>query len=218
MKKKTVVIVDDHLLFAQSLESLITNLEGYEVLAILKNGKELTQYYLHKRKKPELVLLDVKMPVMDGIQTMQWLKENQPEQKVLALTMEDDEETIIKMLRAGARGYLLKDIHPENFEFAMKMVIEQGFYYSSKIETALKYSEKPDADVSQNLTDKLTDREWTFLKYACSELTYKSIAGEMNLSPKTIENYRESVFKKLQVKTRVGLVIYCMKNNLFKLD
>ncbi|KAA1248063.1 response regulator transcription factor [Aquimarina sp. RZ0] len=216
MKKKTVVVVDDHLLFAQSLESLITNIEGYEVLEILKNGKELTQYYLHKRKKPDLILLDVKMPIMDGIQTMQWLKENQSEQKVLALTMEDDEETIIKMLRAGARGYLLKDIHPENFEFAMKMVIEQGFYYSTKVETALKYSGSMD-DQNENLADKLTDREWVFLKYACSELTYKDIAKEMKLSPKTIENYREAVFKKLQVRTRVGLVIYCMKNKFFKL-
>ena len=218
MKKKTVVIVDDHLLFAQSLESLIINLKGYEVLAILKNGKELVQYYLHKRKKPDLILLDVKMPVMDGIQTMQWLKENQPEQKVLALTMEDDEETIIKMLRAGARGYLLKDIHPKNFEFAMKMVIEQGFYYSSKVETALKYSEKQEGHPVRKLVDQLTDREWTFLKYACSERTYRDVAGEMNVSPKTIENYREAVFRKLQVKTRVGLVIYCMKNNLFRFD
>ncbi len=216
MKKKTVVIVDDHLLFAQSLESLISNLEGYEVLAILKNGKELTRYYLHKRKKPALVLLDVKMPIMDGIETMQWLKEHQPEQKALALTMEEDEETIIKMLRAGARGYLLKDIHPENFEFAMKMVIEQGFYYSSKVEVALKYSNTTIDTVK--LTDKLTDREWTFLKFACSELTYKDIAVEMELSPKTVENYREAVFKKLEVKTRVGLVIYCMKNKLFKLE
>jgi len=154
---------------------------------------------------------------MDGIQTMQWLKEHQPEQKALALTMEDDEETIIKMLRAGARGYLLKDIHPENFEFAMKMVIEQGFYYSSKVETALKYTDKTDAFSEESLAEKLTDREWTFLKFACSELTYKSVAGEMNVSPKTIENYREAVFKKLQVKTRVGLVIYCMKNKLFKI-
>ena len=87
MKKKTVVIVDDHLLFAQSLESLISNLEGYEVLGLLRNGKELTQYYLHKRKTPDLILLDVKMPVMDGIQTMQWLKEHQPDQKVLALSL-----------------------------------------------------------------------------------------------------------------------------------
>lgn len=218
MKKKTVVIVDDHLLFAQSLESLISKLEGYEVLAILKNGKELTQYYLHKRRKPELVLLDVKMPVMDGIQTMQWLKENRPEQKVLALTMEDDEETIIKMLRAGARGYLLKDIHPENFEFAMKMVIEQGFYYSGKVESALKHAVGIEEEDPKNLAESLTDREWTFLKLACSELTYKSIAVEMGLSPKTVENYREAVFKKLQVKTRVGVVIYCMKNNLFKVE
>ncbi len=213
MKKKTIVIVDDHLLFAQSLESLISKLEEYEVLAILKNGKELTQYFKHKRKTPDLILLDVKMPVMDGVQTMQWLKENKPEQKALALTMEDDEETIIRMLRAGAKGYLLKDIHPENFEFAMKMVIEQGFYYSGKIESALRNSEELTATI--NLHEKLTDKERIFLKYACSELTYKGIAEEMHLSPKTIENYRETVFKKLEVKTRVGLVIYCIKNKLF---
>ena len=73
-------------------------------------------------------------------------------------------------------------------------------------------------DSSEKMTEKLTNREWTFLKYACSELTYKSIAAEMHVSPKTIENYREAVFRKLEVKTRVGLVIYCMKNNLFKLD
>ena len=213
MKKKTIVIVDDHLLFAQSLESLISKLEEYEVLAILKNGKELTQYFKHKRKTPDLILLDVKMPVMDGVQTMQWLKENKPEQKALALTMEDDEETIIRMLRAGAKGYLLKDIHPENFEFAMRMVLEQGFYYSGKIENALRNSEELTATI--NLHEKLTEKERTFLNYACSELTYKDIAEEMHLSPKTIENYREMVFKKLEVKTRVGLVIYCIKNKLF---
>ncbi|MBP2833636.1 response regulator transcription factor [Aquimarina sp. U1-2] len=216
MKKKTIVIVDDHLLFAQSLESLISKLEHYEVLAILKNGKELTQYYLHKRRVPDLILLDVKMPVMDGVQTMQWLKENRPEQKVLALTMEDDEDTIIKMLRAGAKGYLLKDIHPENFEFAMKMVIEQGFYYSGKIESALRNVD--DNKSTRDLHEKLTEREWNFLKHACTELTYKDIAVEMGLSPKTVENYREAVFKKLEVKTRVGLVIYSMKNNLIKID
>jgi DNA-binding NarL/FixJ family response regulator len=216
MKKKTIVIVDDHLLFAQSLESLISKLEGYKVLGILKNGKELTRYYLHKRKIPDLILLDVKMPVMDGVQTMQWLQENQPDQKALALTMEDDEETIIKMLRAGAKGYLLKDIHPDNFQFAMNMVIEQGFYYSGKIENALRYSGETGS--GKNLQEKLTDKERMFMKYACSELTYRDIAVEMKISPKTVENYRETVFKKLGMKTRVGLVIYCMKNKLFKIE
>ncbi|MFL1896573.1 response regulator [Aquimarina sp. 2-A2] len=217
MKKKTVVIVDDHLLFAQSLESLILKIEGYHVLEILKNGKELTRYYLHKRKKPDLILLDIKMPVMDGVQTMHWLKENQPNQKVLALTMEDDEETIIRMLRAGARGYLLKDIHPDNFEYAMNVVIEQGYYYSGKVENLMKNSEDTILKKEHSPAEKLTDREWEFLKLACSELTYKAIALEMSLSPKTVENYRETVFRKLEVKTRVGMVIYCLKNNFFKI-
>ncbi|WP_025739605.1 response regulator transcription factor [Aquimarina pacifica] len=215
MKKKTIIIVDDHLLFAQSLESLISKLEEYEVLEILKNGKELTRYFTHKRRKPDLILLDVKMPVMDGVQTMQWLMENRPEQKVLALTMEDDELTIIKMIKAGAKGYLLKDIHPENFEFAVKMVVEQGFYYTGKIEKVLRDSEEIQKDLG--LQDKLTDKEKVFMKLCCSEHTYKEIAAEMGLSPKTIENYRESVFRKLEVKTRVGLVIYCIKNNLFNI-
>ncbi|MEW7277060.1 response regulator transcription factor [Aquimarina sp. 2201CG1-2-11] len=215
MKKKTIVIVDDHLLFGQSLEVLISKFEGYEVLAILNNGKELTQYYLHKRKIPDLVLLDVKMPVMDGVQTMQWLKENKPNQKVLALTMEDDENTIIKMLRGGAKGYLLKDVNPESFEFAMKMVIEQGYYWNGKMESAMRNSDEFDAAKSKE--KGLTEKERIFMKHACSELTYKDIAGQMNLSPKTIENYRESVFRKFEVKTRVGLVIYCIKNSLFEI-
>lgn len=218
-KKKTVVIVDDHLLFAQSLEGLIEGLEDYEVLAILKNGKEVKQYFLHKRKIPDLFLLDVKMPVMDGTQTMEWLKENHPDQKVLALTMEDDEETIIKMLRGGARGYLLKDVHPKNFVFAMNMVIQKGFYYSSNIQNALVYTdEHSDLVDKEKLEDRLTKREWVFLKLACSDRTYKAIAEELGLSPKTIENYRETVFKKLKVKNRIGLVLYCMKNNLFKIE
>ncbi len=215
MKKKTIIIVDDHLLFAQSLESLISKLDEYEVLAILKNGKELVRYFTHKRKKPDLILLDVKMPVMDGVQTMQWLMENRPEQKVLALTMEDDELTIIKMITAGAKGYLLKDVHPENFQFAVKMVVEQGFYYTGKVVKILHDSEEIQRELK--LQDTLTDKEKVFMKLCCSEHTYKNIASEMGLSPKTIENYRESVFRKLEVKTRVGLVIYCIKNYIFNI-
>ncbi len=216
MKKRTIVIVDDHLLFAQSLNSLLISLGKYEVLAVLKNGKELTRYFLNKRKKPDLILLDIKMPVMDGVQTMVWLKENQPDQYALALTMEDDEDTIIKMLRAGARGYLLKDIHPDNFSHALEMVIDRGFYHTPKISEVL-LSTGIDKTAKTKVT-KLKEREREFLKLACSELTYKQIASEMNLSPKTIEGYWESVSKKIKVRTRVGLVIYCMKNKLFKIE
>ncbi len=216
MKKRTIIIVDDHLLFAQSLNTLLVSFEKYEVLAVLKNGKELTRYFLNKRKKPDLILLDIKMPVMDGVQTMNWLKENQPEQYALALTMEDDEDTIIKMLRAGARGYLLKDIHPDNFSHALEMVIDNGFYHTPKISEVL-LSTGIDKTAKSKVT-MLKEREREFLKLACSELTYKQIASEMNLSPKTIEGYWDTVSKKIGVRTRVGLVIYCMKNKLFKIE
>ena len=153
------------------------------------------------------------MPVMDGIQTMQLLSEHHTTQKVLALTMEDEEITIIKMIKAGAKGYLLKDVHPDNFKFAVKMVVEQGFYYSGKVEQVLRDSEIEDKEFAPHT--KFTEKEMRFAKFACSEITYRVIADEMGVSPKTIENYRESVFKKLEVKSRIGIVIYAMKNNLF---
>ena len=209
---KTVIIVDDHILFARSLQALIKDLGNYEVLTILKNGKELTKYFSNKRKKPDVVLMDIKMPIMDGIQTMKWLKENEPNQKVLALTMEDDEEIIIRMLRAGARGYLLKDIHPDNFKHALTRVIEEGFYYTPQIANAIRESNPLTEKI--RMEDSLSDRELEFLKHACSEMTYKEIASLMNVSPKTIEGYRESISKKLQIKTRIGIVMYCIRNKM----
>lgn len=220
MKENTIIIVDDHLLFAQSLVALISKLDGYRVVDVFKNGKELVDYYERKNKPPDLVLLDIKMPVMDGIKTIGWLKTERPRQKVLALTMEDDEDTIIKMVKLGARGYLLKDIHPDNFQFALRMVIQQGFYNSSWVNDVLNNSITENGGESkendEEIIQTLTKKEYSFLMYSCSELTYKEIAVEMELSPKTIENHRLMVYRKLNVKSRVGLVLFCVKNKLFK--
>lgn len=213
---KGVIIVDDHILFAQSLQTLITKIKGFKVLASLKNGRELKRYFLHKRKRPHLILLDIKMPLMDGIETMQWLQQNYPDQLVLALSMEDDEETIIKMLKAGAKGYLLKDIHPVAFENAMNTVLDHGFYYSDKIKDALRNVDNKNLD-NEAVTSKLTEREYEFVRLACSDSTYTQIADEMGIKLKTIENYRDTVFKKLHINSRIGLVVLCFKKNLIKL-
>ncbi|WP_311195903.1 response regulator transcription factor [Antarcticibacterium sp. 1MA-6-2] len=119
---RTVIIVDDHTLFAQSLVSLIHSFENFEVTAVFKTGQELVDYFSQGNPVPDIVLLDVRMPVMNGVETMLWLKENLPDQKVLALTMEHDEETIIKMIKLGCRGYLLKDIEPEEFLDALAAI------------------------------------------------------------------------------------------------
>ncbi len=208
--KKTIIIVDDHTLFAQSLQGLVNSFQEYEVIKILKNGQELLDYFEANQKRPDILLLDIRMPVMDGMATMSWLKEHFPEQKTLALTMEHDEETIIKMVRMGCRGYLLKDIEPEEFLYALESVATSGYYFSQEIEEVL------DHPVTKTYAD-LSVREMEFLNFACSEKTYKEVAEEMNLSPKTIDGYRESLFSKLQVKSRVGMVLFAVKNDIVKI-
>lgn len=207
----TVAIVDDHTLFAQSLKSMVNSFPEYEVTGINKNGKELVNYFESNRAKPDLVLLDIRMPIMDGPETMAWLKENYPHQKVLALTMEDDEETVTFMVKLGCRGYLLKDIDPDEFKFALDEVIKEGFFYSDAVSEAIKNKDK------ENKLTNLTKRELEFLELACSEMTYKEVAHEMNLSPKTIDGYRESLFQKLNVRSRTGLVLYAIKHRILLL-
>lgn len=205
---KTIIIVDDHKLFAQSLQILVNSFEGFEVIHLCKNGEELVNYFKDENLAPDLILLDMRMPVMDGMATMKWLKENHPEQKVLTLTVDQEDETIIKMLRYGCRGYLLKDIDPEEFEYALNAIDRTGYYSNKTISEAVSKEER------KLKYEELTQRELEFLNHACSELTYKAIADEMNLSPKTVENYRESLFSKLRVKSRVGLVIFAIREGI----
>ncbi len=208
--KKTIIIVDDHTLFAQSLQGLVNSFQEYEVIKVFKHGQELVDYFNANKKRPDIVLLDIRMPIMDGMATMACLKENYPAQKTLALTMEHEEEIIIKMIKLGCRGYLLKDIEPDDFLYALESVATSGYYFSKDI-----------VEVMDHPTPKkygnLSEREMEFIKYSCSEKTYKEVAEEMNLSPKTIDNYRESVFSKLQVKSRVGMVLFAVKNEIVSL-
>ena len=217
MEKHKIVIVDDHSLFAESLQSLINNFPDYEVQYIVNNGQELVDKLSSKERFPDIILLDINMPVMNGTQTMHWLKKNQPELDVLALSMEDNEETIIKMLRYGAKGYLLKDIHPEELKNALNEVIKKGFYYTDKVNNSLINSLNLSDDQVDSDFVKLNDREKTFLEFACTEKTYKEIADDMFISPKTVDGYRDSLFKKFGVSNRIGLVLYAFKNELVKI-
>ena len=211
MNPINIIIVDDHLLFSQALNGLVSNFKEFNVLAVLNNGKELVDYISKGNTLPEIVLMDIQMPIMNGIEATNWLKENKPNIKVLALSMECDETTILAMLRAGAKGYLLKDIHPDILYHALNQVNLNGFYYTENItNTLLNSVNKPE----RKHHIELKDRELEFLKLTVSEKTYKEIAEIMCLSPKTLENYRESLFEKLEVKSRIGLVIYAIKEKI----
>ncbi len=213
-KVYSISIVDDHSLFARSLEKLINSFSNFKVLFHAKNGVDLQEKIKAESTPPDIILLDINMPVMDGFETADWLLQNHPEIKVLALSMEDDEQTILKMLRKGVKGYLLKDIHPEILNTALIELIEKGYYHSEKVSETLLHALAPD---ESRRALEFKENELTFLKLACSEMTYKEIADVMDLSPKTIDGYRQDLFKRLNIKNRVGLVIFALKQNLIKL-
>lgn len=210
--KQEVIIVDDHLLFARSLAGLVNSYDEYTVKYTFKNGSELVDKFSSGMKIPAIILLDVNMPIMDGIATMKWLKKYQPEAKVLALSMEDNEQTILSMLRNGARGYLLKDIQPVLLKKALDTVIEQGFFHTEEVTKTLMNSLNNDGD--QTKVIQINDNELQFIKLACEEKTYKEIASEMFKSPKTIDGYRQHLFEILGVKNRIGLVMYAIRNGI----
>ncbi|WP_396176827.1 response regulator [Flavobacterium sp.] len=209
--ENSIVIVDDHVLIAKALSGIISNYENFRVLYECENGKELIEKLKFEKNCPKIVLLDISMPVMDGFETAKWLKENHPEIKIMALSMQDDDQSVIKMIKNGAHGYLLKNTHPAHLEQAMLKLVQDGFYYpewASKI----VFSSLNSTDSRQANFPKLTEREKEFLKYSTSEMNYKEIAEKMFCSPRTIESYRDHLFEKLEIKTRVGLAVFAIKN------
>lgn len=209
-----IVLVDDHSLLRKGLAQLVASL-GYNVLFEADDGKEFVRL-LDKNNLPDIVLMDLNMPEMDGCETTQWLRRNHPEVNVIALSMYDNEASIIRMLRCGAKGYILKDSEPAELRSAIDAVISKGFYYSDLVSGKLMHAINKMDDDSNGIKNiiQLNDRETDFLKYACTEMTYKEIADKMFVSPRTIDGYRDALFEKLHVKTRVGLVMYAIKNGI----
>lgn len=207
--KNSIVIVDDHVLIAQALKGIISNFDQFEVLYECENGKALQDKF-KTRVIPAIVLLDISMPIMDGFETAHWLKENHPEVLILTLSMQDDEQSVIKMIKNGSHGYLLKNAHPAELEKALTRLVNEGYYYpdwaSRMVFNSLNQNQK------LNTSIQLSDREKEFLYYSVTEMSYKEIAEKMYCSPRTVESYRDSLFEKLELKTRVGLAVYALKN------
>lgn len=207
-------IVDDHQLFLKSLSLLISGFKDFTIVVEALNGKDLLEKMQLKKVEPDILLVDVNMPVMNGIATAEYFTAHHPLVKIVALSMKDDDATIIAMLKAGACAYLLKDIHPDALEKALLEIHASGFYNADAAN--INYRRL----LQHNLKEpplKLTDKEKQFLQLACSDQTYKQIAMEMHLSERTIDGYREALFQKLKVQSRVGMALEAIRRNIVSL-
>jgi DNA-binding NarL/FixJ family response regulator len=210
-----IVIVDDHILIAKAISSIINENPNYKVLYEVANGQLMIEKFKNPKLIPDIVLLDISMPVMNGFETAAWLKMNYPDILILSLSMQDDEESLIKMIKNGAKGYLLKNVEPKELINALDELVRKGFYYPDWVASKVFARLGSTNEFSNQEGIKLSSREKEFLGYVGTELTYKEISEKMFCSPRTVEGYRDALFEKLALKSRVGLAIYAVKNGFF---
>lgn len=207
-------MADDHVLLRNALASLIDSFDNSQVIFQAGTGKELTEA-INRGIDPQVVVLDLNMPEMDGFETAQWLQEHKPEILVLMLTMYDSELSLIRLLQAGVKGFLKKDIHPSELKFAIQSVVQNGYYYSNHTTGKLVNLFRQHSDGSSLIQRSvLNDQEIHFLKLACSDLTYKEIAQRMSLNPRAVDTLRDQLFVKLDVKSRVGLALVAIRQGV----
>ena len=211
METFQIALVDDHNLFRSGIAALINGLKGYQIMFEAANGQHLMRK-ISPKFKPHIILLDINMPQMDGIVTAQWLRSNYPEINIIVLSMFEDADKVLAMVKLGVKGYLLKDAEPYEFEQALSNVSQNEVYFPQFVTRHLISNFNKPVD-----TVKLNNREIEFLKLSGTELTYKEIADQMCISVRTVDGYRDQLFEKLQIKSRVGLVLYAIKNKLIEL-
>jgi DNA-binding NarL/FixJ family response regulator len=211
--KINIGIVDDHQLFLKSLSVLIESFPTFKIVLDALNGEALLNKLATAETLPDILLLDVNMPVMDGANTATIISSKYPQIKMIALSMKDDDVSVIKMIKAGCCAYLLKDIHPDELEKALNEVYTKG-YYNADVSN-INYRRLILKTNEQEIV--FTERERTFLKLACSDFTYKQIALQMHLSERTIDGYREALFQKMNVQSRTGMALEALRRNLVSL-
>ncbi len=211
-----IIVVDDHNLFRRGIIQLVESLDPkFKVVNEASNGEALLTQ-LKSNDAIDIVILDINMPKLDGYKTAEVLKTDYPNIKVLILTMNDDELSLVKMLKRNVQGYINKDIEPAELNTALNELIDKGHYYNDEMTKHLINAITSPEGHAKN-GNVLSEQELKFIQLASSEDTYKEIADTMCLSPKTIDGYRASVFEKLELKSRVGLAMYAIKSGLVEL-
>jgi DNA-binding NarL/FixJ family response regulator len=198
----TVALVDDHKIFCDSLQSLLSDIEGWQVLWTAQSGGDAIKRLQTDTQVPDILLLDIHMPGKSGIEVAEWISIHRKQVQILVLTMEQDDSNILKMLQYGVRGYVLKDIGVDELIHALESVLKYGYYYTPLVNSVIHKRVHAQPQIPE-----LREREKELLQYMCSDLSYAEIADKMHLSESTVDSHRAKLFEKFDVKNRIGLLL-----------
>ena len=201
--------------FCDSLEALINDFDGFHVAWAVQNGDRVIEMFQQPGDHPQILLLDINMPGRNGIEVAEWLFQNNIPVQVLALTMENDDNSILKMLQYGIKGYLLKNVSAEELLNALQAVVKYGFYYTPLITKQI--SRQVSKRATTGTIPELKEREKELMQYMCTDMSYTEIAEKMFLSESTVDTYRARLFEKFEVKNRIGLLLKANSMGLVKL-
>lgn len=208
-----IAVADDHKLFRKGLIRLLESLGShYKIIIEACDGKDFSEQLLASSVIPDIAILDINMPNKNGFETVQWLNNTYPNVKVLIISMIEREESIVRLLKMGVKGYLSKDVEPEDLEEAINSILHKGFYYTDFITGKLMHNLIYGDTKSEYVL--LTEKEIELLQLLSTDLTYKEIAQSLDTTVKTIDYQRDALCKKLNVVSRLGLAIYAIKNNI----
>lgn len=212
--KRKVIIVDDHTLFRNGLRILLNNMENYRVIAEASNGKQFLE--LLEKEMPDLVLLDINMPVMDGIEAATIAHDKYPDLKIITLSMYGEEDYYYKMVNAGVKGFVLKNSDIKEVKNALDVVFEGGSFFSSELLQNLINSLKS-APKSKEVHTELSEREMEILILVCQGLSNQEIGDKLFISKRTVDKHRANILEKSESKNTAQLVVYAIKNKLVEL-
>lgn len=211
-----LVVADDHEIFLDGLALMLSRQEHITLVGQASDGRELVE--LVNAEKPDVVMTDIKMPRMDGIAATRLLVQQNPDVRVIALSMFDEEDQIVEMLEAGAKGYLLKNADKQEILDAITSVYEDRVYYckSTSAKLAGMIAKSKFNPYKQKELITFTDREQEIIKLICQQFTAQQIGERIFLSKRTVEGYRTRILEKMNVRNTAGVVMYALKNNLVK--
>jgi two-component system invasion response regulator UvrY len=210
-------LVDDHSITRKGIKALLETNNHFKIIVESDNGKQLLKYLQNSNELPEVLILDISMPDMDGFETINQVSILYPSIKILIFSFYQAEDAILNAVNKGACGFLSKTADPDKLLIAIQSIMKYGFYINDQIKK--KYSLNKTSKTIKGFLGKqvLTEKEIQFIRYASSNLTYKEIAMKMNIQPKTLENYRDSLFQKLDINNRAALTLYGIQNGIVQL-